>query len=63
MAIEITIQVGGEVVACVSTDAPYSPDVAEDLLRRTRETALAVYADTYVEIDTDLEPDPDDEPA
>lgn len=44
MAIEVTVSICGDVLACVSTDATYSPDIAEDLLRRTREATLAVYA-------------------
>lgn len=43
MAIEVSVHVNDCVIIAVSTDAPYSPDVAEDLIRRTGEAAVAAY--------------------
>lgn len=45
MTIEVTVQIAGAVTLVVSTDATYSPDIAEDLLRRCRESALAAWAE------------------
>jgi hypothetical protein len=57
VAIEVTVQITGTVTIVVDTDATYSPDVAEDLLRRCRESAVAA----YLELPDDIESTVDDE--
>lgn len=43
MALEVTVQIDKLVTICVQTDTPYSPDVAQDLLRRAGEEAVRRY--------------------
>ena len=44
MSVSVTVSLGELVSVDVSTDASYSPDVAEDILTRARDAALYAFA-------------------
>lgn len=45
MDVTVTVTPDGEVSVTVSDDTGYSPDLAEDLCRRARETAITAHTD------------------